>query len=321
MQYSRFFLTVALGTVALAAQAQTSTLAGIPYEATAPLRAQLTRRNDAEGKPLPLYNLSFAGGGDARVPAIVSVPNIPPGAKAAGKRPAVLLLHGLGGDKNQLQALAMLLNGKGFLTLAIDIAGHGERPKVNGKPIGEQDLAGMRTVAAQTVQDLRRAVDYLSTRDDVDAARIGLVGVSLGGVLGARLLTEEPRIAAASLWVAGGDWGTLITTSAHPFAKRFRESGESDPVKIRAALADVDPVPAISRAAPRPLHFLTGASDDVVPRACSDALFAAAREPKERTILPGGHIPNLFDMASRTIAFLERHLKPQSAPAGAKVGG
>jgi dienelactone hydrolase len=220
------------------------------------------------------------------------------------------LLHGLGGDKNQLQVLAMMLSGKGYTTIAIDVAGHGDRPKVNGKPIGEQDLAGMRTVAAQTVQDLRRTVDYLLSRPDIDPKRIGFVGVSLGGVLGARFLAEEPRVAAASLWVAGGDWGTLITTSAHPFAKRFRDTGDTDATKIRAALADVDPVPAISRAAPRPLLFLNGATDDVVPKASSDALFAAARDPKERVILPGGHTTSLFDMASRTIRFLDKHLKP-----------
>jgi uncharacterized protein len=311
MQYSRFILTLGVGLFAALARAQTSTLAGVTYDSAAPLQATLTQRKDAEGKPLSLYNLSFVGGSGARVPALVSVPSTP----AKGKRPAVILLHGLGGDKNQLQALAMLLNGKGYLTVAIDIAGHGERPKVNDKPIGEQDLAGMRLVAAQTVQDLRRTVDYLASRSDVDTKRIGFVGVSLGGVLGGRFLAEEPRVAAASLWVAGGDWGALITTSAHPFAKRFRDLGESDPVKIRTALADVDPVPAISRAAPRPLHFLTGATDDVVPRACSDALFTAARDPKERVILPGGHIPNLFEMASRTIAFLEKHLKPVSVGA------
>lgn len=315
MQYSRFVAFMAVSCLSLPLLAQVTTLAGVSYDPVAPLQTRLTQRKDAEGKPLSLYNLTFSGGGEASVPALVSVPV----AAANGKRPAVILLHGLGGDKNQLQALAMLLNGKGYLTVAIDVAGHGDRPRVNGKPIAEQDLAGMRTVAAQTVQDLRRTVDYLATRPDVDVKRIGFVGVSLGGVLGARFLADEPRVAAAALWVAGGDWGTLITTSAHPFAKRFRDSGETDAAKIRTALADVDPVPAISRAAPRPLLFLTGATDDVVPRACSDALFAAAKEPKQRVILPGGHIPNLFDMASRTITFLEKGLSKPPMPSRSKL--
>lgn len=306
MKYSRFMAFLLLVLPVSLAWAQTSTLAGITYDSNTSLQAKLTQRKDAEGKPLSLYNLSFAGGSEAHVPALVSVPASP----KPGKQPAIILLHGLGGDKNQLQVLAMMLSGKGYTTIAIDVAGHGDRPKVNGKPIGEQDLAGMRTVAAQTVQDLRRTVDYLLSRPDIDPKRIGFVGVSLGGVLGARFLAEEPRVAVASLWVAGGDWGTLITTSAHPFAKRFRDTGDTDATKIRAALADVDPVPAISRAAPRPLLFLNGATDDVVPKASSDALFAAARDPKERVILPGGHTTSLFDMASRTIRFLDKHLKP-----------
>ena len=311
MKYSRFLAVLVLALTGTVALAQTSTVAGVVYDPAAPLSAKLTQRKDAEGKPLSLYNLAFAGAGGETVPALVSVPTV----RKPGKSPAIILLHGLGGDKNQLQALAMLLNGKGYITVAIDVAGHGDRPKVKGKPIGEQDLEGMRTIAAQTVQDLRRTVDYLSSREDIDTKRIGFVGVSLGGVLGARFLTEEPRVAAAALWVAGGDWGTLITTSAHPFAKRFRDTGETDAAKIRAALADVDPVPAISHAASRPLLFLNGATDDVVPKACSEALFAAAKGPKERAILPGGHIPNLFDMASRTIAFLEKNLNKPAASA------
>ena len=305
MQYSRIVAFLAFLLPGSLVWADTSVLAGIPYDSAVPLCATLTPRKDAEGKPLSLYGLTFAGADGALVPSLLSLPNAP----AKGKRPAVILLHGMGGDKNQLMALAMLLNGKGYTTLAIDIAGHGERPKLNGKPADQQDLQGIRTLAAQTVQDLRRTVDYLSSRSDIDPRRIGFVGVSLGGVLGARFLADEPRVAAASLWVAGGDWGTLITTSAHSFAKRFRESGETNAAKIRTALAEIDPVPTISHAVPRPLLFLNGATDDVIPKACSDALFAAAKDPKERVILPGGHIPNLFDMASRTIGFFEKHLK------------
>lgn len=287
------------------ASAQSTQLAGINYNPQLPLEAKEVQRKDGEGKPLPVYRVSFKGGSDSDVPGLLGVPS----TSAVGKRPAVILLHGLGGDKNQLQALAMMFNGKGLVTLAIDAAGHGERPKFHGKPITELDLDETRTVAAQTVQDLRRATDYLCSRSDVDPKRIAFVGVSLGGILGARFLADEPRVACASLWVAGGDWGKLITTSAHPWAKAFRQRGQTDPEKIRLAMQDVDPVPAMGHAIARPILFLNGESDDVVPRACSDALIAATKGPKENFLLPGGHIPNLLDMASRTIAFLTTRLK------------
>ena len=308
-KYSRIWPAFLAGCLFLLATpgraADPVTLAGITYDAKAPLAAKEVQRKDGEGKPLPLYRVTFLGGNNEPVPALLSVPNAP----AKGKRAAVLLLHGLGGDKNQLQALAMMLNGKGVVTLAIDAAGHGERPKVGGKGIGEQDLAGMRTLAAQTVQDLRRAVDYLSARPDIDPKRIGFVGVSLGGILGARFLAEDPRVSCATLWVAGGDWGTLITTSSHPWAKAFRDRGETDAAKIRQALAEVDPVRSLGSASVRPMLFINGDKDTVVPRACSDALIAVAKEPKQAVLLPGDHVPNLFDMASRTIAFLSQHLK------------
>ena len=55
----------------------------------------------------------------------------------------------------------------------------------------------------QWVNDLRRTIDYLETRSDIKADRIGYYGVSWGGQIAAMALAIEPRIKAAVLNTGG----------------------------------------------------------------------------------------------------------------------
>ena len=53
------------------------------------------------------------------------------------------------------------------------------------------------------------AVDYLETRDDVDADRIGIVGWSLGGYYAPRAAAFEKRFALVVAWGANHNWGEV----------------------------------------------------------------------------------------------------------------
>jgi fermentation-respiration switch protein FrsA (DUF1100 family) len=74
-------------------------------------------------------------------------------------------------------------------------------------------------------------------------------------------------------------------------------------------LADVDPLFAVSHIAPRPLLFINGDKDNVVPPICADEMIKAAGEPKTRITLAGGHVPDPFAMASKSLTFFEQNLK------------
>jgi fermentation-respiration switch protein FrsA (DUF1100 family) len=78
---------------------------------------------------------------------------------------------------------------------------------------------------------------------------------------------------------------------------------------IEREMADVDPARAIGRFGGRPLLLLNGENDPTVPRETTDALFAAAREPKRRVTLPGGHIPDVGELMQQTLAFFETNLR------------
>jgi dienelactone hydrolase len=126
-------------------------------------------------------------------------------AAAVGpRRPVVIQLHGTGGNKEQLIPRLNALADHGFIAVAIDSRYHGERA---GKSDGSLNPYAAAIVEAyktgrehpfffDTVFDVMRLIDYLETRPDVDASRIGLGGFSKGGIEAYLAAAADPRIAA-----------------------------------------------------------------------------------------------------------------------------
>jgi dienelactone hydrolase len=168
----------------------------------------------------------------------------------------------------------------------------------------------MHDLVAVTAVDLRRAVDLIQTRPEVDKKRLGFLGISLGGIIGGLFAGNEPRLQAVALWAAGGNWGKLLATSQHPFATEFRKTNKvTNADALEKVFADVDPLSVITRIAPKPLLLINGTNDTIVPRACADLLFDAAQQPKQRILLPGGHIPDVNVMGNQSLTFFDLHLK------------
>lgn len=97
---------------------------------------------------------------------------MPPDFDNSKKYPAIVVSHPWGGVKEQTSGLyAQQLAKHGFITLAYDASHYGES---GGVP---RDLEN----PADRVQDIRSAVGYLSSLPQVDASRIGTLGVCAGG--------------------------------------------------------------------------------------------------------------------------------------------
>ncbi len=250
------------------------------YDAALPLDAEV--QVVRETPEVREEHVVFSSTHDERVPALLFLP-----VKAQGPSPCVLALHGLGGDKESLRLLGALLCPLGIAVLAYDAQYHGERRQP--APILSPFLYRSRDALIQTVVDGRRAIDYLCTRPEIDHQRIGLVGLSMGGILGGVLAGVEPRLKVAALLVAGGGWGDILRLSDHPVAKALRESG-LDPQGVQQALDPVDPSHFVSRIPARPLLFINGRNDEIVPPATSEALQSLAAAPTtEVQWLEAGH--------------------------------
>lgn len=106
---------------------------------------------------------------------------------ATGKLPAIAVSGPFGAVKEQASGLyAQTLAERGFLTLAFD-------PSFTGESGGQP-----RSVASPDIntEDFSAAVDYLSTRDDVDSARIGILGICGFGGFALNATAMDTRVKA-----------------------------------------------------------------------------------------------------------------------------
>ena len=143
-----------------------------------------------------------------RVPAILYRPERLP---AGGKVPGFVVVTGHGGDKYSWYAYytGVAWARAGVAVLTYDQAGEGERGASGKSGTREHDkLKGdavlARRLAGLMITDVRQAVSYLAARPEVDAARIGAGGYSLGSFVLALAGAVEPRLRACVL-VGGGN--------------------------------------------------------------------------------------------------------------------
>jgi cephalosporin-C deacetylase-like acetyl esterase len=128
-----------------------------------------------------------------------------PKATAGTKRAAILcpIGHYLSAGKTHpdVQARCIKLARMGFVVLVYDAIGQGERMRPGNihHDAGYALLPLGQTIAGWMVWDSMRAIDYLLTRDDVDATRIGMTGNSGGGLNTLFTAALDHRVAAAAV--------------------------------------------------------------------------------------------------------------------------
>jgi fermentation-respiration switch protein FrsA (DUF1100 family) len=260
--------------------------------------------------------ITYQGKAD-RVPALLFLPAKP--AAVTGKVkpiPCILLLHGLGGSKEQMIPLARILASLGYASWAIDDSGSGERYNDNSFPnyASLQDLAvGISSQMEATVVDERRGLDYLDERPELDHGHFGLLGFSLGALLGGVLGGVDPRLKAAILVSGGGNIGDIMVDEAKAnvaFGEIYPTLLQSaNPAQLNQMLEDIDPINFVSHIAPRPILMEHGRLDTIIPPDLAQSLYDAAEQPKQIVWFPtAGHIPSPLAMYSSVSIFLFKYL-------------
>lgn len=218
----------------------------------------------------------------------------------SGNRAAIVLVHGTNSDRSSLLDETRILVGAGFGVLAFDLPGQGASEGHTRWGRGER-LA------------VSAAVDWLTTRTDVDPNRIGGFGLSLGGYILAQAAVDEPRLRSIVLSatptdvveetrLASGRWGLL---SELPAVWALRRSG--------MPFAEMRPIDVISRVAPREVFIIGGELDRWVPPRMTRSLYEAAVQPKSLWILArgshGGYVTTApQEYAARLSEFFARSL-------------
>jgi dienelactone hydrolase len=226
-----------------------------------------------ENYPVKVRDVSFAGPSE-RVPAYLLTP---PGK---GPYPAVVYLHGAGGDRLEMVYRASWLAGRGAVGLTVE-SPYSPNREIRLGP----GVAGLRKERNRTIMgivELRRAVDLLQSLPQVDDDRIGFVGYSAGARSGAILAGVEPRIRAFVLMSGGEDTVDEFMALVSPDQQR----------EVRTILEDTDGLKYIAQASPAKLLFQAGRQDEIVPREALETLIRAGSDPKVVKWYEAGHALN-----------------------------
>lgn len=250
---------------------------------------------------LALFALAWKASGDAMHPgpgaydwSLADYPELRPedvrvdsrtGAVLAGRffpgqsRATILLVHGYGGNQDELLPVAGALHDAGFGVFSFDSRGSGRS-------------SGEITFGAREQEDLQSVVDYLTTRPDVDPERIGALAFSMGAAATIMAAAEDKRIKAVvddSGWADVHHWlrPKLLDMFLHPRARFTPLSMKLVELRTGIDFDRLKPGDVVDRLAPRPLLIIHGGADDVVPPADADELFAAAKEPKQVWLVEG----------------------------------
>ena len=216
--------------------------------------------------------------------------------------PAVLVMHGWGGNAALMLPLARPLHEAGYATLFVDARCHGASD--------DDSFASLPRFA----EDTEHAFAWLSTRAGVDPARIALLGHSVGAGAVLFAASRTPQVAAV----------VSVAAFSHPAAmmrrwlaaKRIPEKPIGryilDYVQktIGHRFDDIAPVATIARIR-RPVLLVHGADDEVVPIDEAMQIYAMRGDtPVELMTLTGDHesFADLEHHMGRLVAFLGRVL-------------
>ncbi len=221
------------------------------------------------------------------------------------KRRLVVLVHGMGGSRDNMADLAHDLRGRGYDVLLFDLRGHGESDP-------------SRLFMGRREREDVRAVQGWATRQGYPADRIGWLGQSMGA---STLLMEAARnegIRVAVLDSPFGDLPALLQTqlTRHSHLPRLFNPGILLAARLAFGVRTDDLVPLISarRWGRRPMLLIHGEADTVVPVDQARQIARVAGTACEAITLPGvPHVGAYGRDRARSVAavgrFFDDHLR------------
>jgi len=232
-----------------------------------------------------VYALTYPSPVVTEVPQNNTVPAeyyLPDGiAPGDPKRPAVISMHILDGDFVLARMACSMLASHGIPSLMFKLPYYGER----GFPEGPEAMADNPELfvgaMSQGLEDVRRTIDVLASRPEIDRERIGITGISLGGIVAGAASGRDERLWRAMLILAGGDLRTIIhhARETRDLSRAIGRLSADEQARIHAAVDEADPLRHAervrARAAAGRVLMVNAGSDEVIPRSCTDQLASA----------------------------------------------
>jgi cephalosporin-C deacetylase-like acetyl esterase len=151
-----------------------------------------------------------------------------------------------------------------------------------------QTVAGM----TQAVLDIRRATAWLAERSEVDPKRLGITGISLGGIMSALAAAGEPRLEYVAITLGGGNFAEFLWANQTARAQAFRQQWLADGgtrESFSEVVNQIDPVTYGHLLQGRRVLMIEAKNDEVIPPACATALWESIGREPELVWIDSGH--------------------------------
>jgi dienelactone hydrolase len=257
-------------------------------------------------------DLTFLNATGEDVPGVLLRPALP-----NGRCPAILYIHAHGGryamgcseltdGRPALQSpLGPVLAGMGCVVLSIDLPCFGARATVSESAAAKALLWHGHSLAGQMLGELSAALGWMVSRDDVDPARVGAFGLSMGATLGIWLAAVDPRLRFLAHECCYADFATLVETGAHDLHGIY--------LTVPGLLERTTTGAIAGLIAPRPQLVMVGDQDPLTPPVAVDRALADTRAAYQAAGAPNalvlhrepasGHVETPA-MRERLLAFL-----------------
>jgi pimeloyl-ACP methyl ester carboxylesterase len=193
----------------------------------------------------------------------------------AGRFPVLIMVPGLDSTKEELHAYEEPFLARGIAILAIDGPGQGEAEY-------EIPICGDYERAARVV------VDWIEKRDDLDASRVAIWGVSLGGYYAPRAAAYEKRLRACIALSGPFDWAEIWNALPELTRETFRVRSHASTEEEARTRAGALTLKEVAGRIECPLFIVAGRQDRLVPAAHAERLAKAASGPVELLVVEDG---------------------------------
>jgi dienelactone hydrolase len=256
----------------------------------------------ADGLWIPAYMLTPKGPKRPR-PAVLAMPGHDGPADSTGRGAASIA--GRDTNLNYMRSFGLRLAEAGYVVLAVDVAGVGEMAELNYLRLVRQGLLVGVPLKRLMLEEVHTAMDYLVSRPEVDAKRVGTMGMSLGGELAMFAGILDPRV---KFVVSSGFFSSYRDYSFTSAASLF----------IPGILRVGDIPDLAAMVAPRPMLLQVGRYDSLIDArrvgpyyAKVQRAYAGAGAPRAVSLdlFPDNHVMGVPTM----LEWMKRHV-PVDAP-------
>ena len=161
--------------------------------------------------------------------------------------------------------------------------------RIDGPGQGASNLRKIRVTADNYYQAGVNAIDYLCSREDIDASRLALVGSSMGTYWGFRVAAAENRLKACAFmlpcWEGGMD--TIFNMASPTFKMNFMYMAGIDDEGAFDKFMETLTLEGLEERISCPVMLITGEDDDLSPMDVTLKLFETIQQPKKLVMFEG----------------------------------